>query len=45
MMKMGPIGKVMQMIPGLGNMLPQVNGVCIASPFAECSGLTAAAGC
>ena len=24
MMKMGPIGKVMQMIPGLGNMLPQV---------------------
>ncbi len=24
MMKMGPIGKVMQMIPGLGQMLPQV---------------------
>jgi signal recognition particle GTPase len=23
-MKMGPIGKVMQMIPGLGNMMPQV---------------------
>ncbi len=25
MMKMGPIGKVMQMIPGLGQMLPQVS--------------------
>jgi hypothetical protein len=29
MMKMGPIGKVMQMIPGLGNMLPQVKGCCL----------------
>ena len=25
MMKMGPIGKVMQMIPGIGQMLPQVS--------------------
>jgi hypothetical protein len=30
-MKMGPIGKVMQMIPGLGNMMPQVNSCCYAA--------------
>ncbi len=32
-MKMGPIGKVMQMIPGMGNMMPQVNCCCNAAAF------------